>query len=94
MPNLKVIAIGLSPDKTEMGRGSKRCATPVYLGILNLCTEYLMSEEGQDIIGFIPAFNMSTEKLKGHMKDKGLKTKESRKHAYTLLLRWLEQVLL
>jgi hypothetical protein len=82
----------LSPDETEMGRGSKRCATPVYLGILNLCTEYLMSEEGQDIISFIPAFNMSTEKLKGHMKDNGLKTKESRKQAKIVLLRWLEQV--
>jgi hypothetical protein len=89
-PNLKVLIIGISVDETELSRGSKRTATPVYLNIMNLSTEVLLSEAGTCLIGFIPALSLSDIKITEKLVENGVLHKKHQKSCLTLLNRWVE----
>ena len=89
-PNLKIISCSISTDKTELSKGSKREAWPVYLTIMNFHTEALQGDEVAVLIGFIPKLSYSDEKVKDFMKKSGIKTKSKQKSALTILNRYLE----
>ena len=51
---LKILLITLSTDKTELVRGSRRSAWPIYFTIMNFNEETLRRDDTQILVGFIP----------------------------------------
>ena len=84
----------LSLDGTEMGRGSKRKAIPVYLSLLNLKLKTLVSKFGTDIVGFIPEFPLSDKKIFEYMRQAGIRLKGNQKKSLSCLKQWLIQICL
>ena len=88
--DLKIILITLSTDKTELSKGSRRQAWPVYLTVMNFVAETLKLEETNVLIGFIPKLSYSDAKIKEFMSSSGITAKNDRKYSLTVLNRWLE----
>ena len=92
--NLKIILCSISTDKTELSKGSKRQAWPVYLTIMNFHKNTLKENEVSTLIGFIPKLSYSDEKIKEFMKKCHITTKSSQKSALTVLNRYVESTCL
>lgn len=87
---LKIILITISTDKTELVKGSRRNAWPIYMTIMNFDEETLRQDDTHFLIGFIPKLTYSNEKLKNFMESSGITTDASKKSSLTVLNRWLE----
>ena len=87
---LKILLITLSTDKTELVRGSRRSAWPIYLTIMNFNEETLRRDDTQILVGFIPKLSYGDEKLKNFMHESGITSDKNKKYSLTVLNRWLE----
>ena len=90
-PTMIVLMFAVSFDGTELGRGSKRKAVPLYVSLLNLKLQKLVSESGTDLIGFIPEMSMSVQKLFYYMNKCGIKLKGNQQKSLTILRKWIMQ---
>jgi hypothetical protein len=90
-PDVKLLPIIISSDKTVVSQGSQKTSFPCYVSIGNLKLKAMMSDGAVELVGYVPEFMDSVAVIKAVLRDNGSKNKTMQRESITLYHRYLEQ---
>jgi hypothetical protein len=90
-PNVKLLPIIISSDKTLVSEGSTKTAFPCYVSIGNLKLDVMCKDGSTELIGYLPELVDSISVLHSVLSAGGCTSKALRKEAISVFKRHLEQ---
>jgi hypothetical protein len=90
-PEVKLLPIILSTDKTVVSEGNNKTAFPCYLSVGNLKLKTMCMDGSTELVGYLPEIVDSVALLHAVLRSDGCNSKTLRKEAISVFRRHLEQ---